>query len=110
MGVVDRLDHGSEEAIREDDLLEHAQGKQREAEEDLVGVRLARRFELRDELGRAHDRARDQVREEGHEQGVVEEASGRSGTAQVDVQRVGQGREGVEADADREHDVPARRV
>ncbi len=72
--------------------------------------RPARLGELRDELGRAHDRPRDQVREEGHEQRVVEEILRRLGPPQIDVERVGQGREGVEADPDRQDDVPLRRL
>ena len=74
------------------------------------GVGLARLLELRDELGRAHDRPRDQMREEGHEQRVVEEAARRLRAPQVDVERVGQGRERVEADADRQDDVPTGRM
>ena len=75
MRVVNRLDHRREEAVGEHHLLEQAEGQQREAEEDLVGVGSARLVELRDELGRAHDRPGDEVREEGHEQRVIEEAA-----------------------------------
>ena len=61
-------------------------------------------------LGRSHDRARDQVGEERDEQCVVEEVGGGLRATQIDVERVGQSREGIEADADREDDVPAGRV
>ena len=110
MRVVDRLDHRREETVGEHHLLEQPERQQREAEEDLVGVRPARLLELRDELGRAHDRPRHEVREEGHEQGVIEEAARRRRPPQIDVERVGQGREGVEADPDRKDDVPAGRM
>ena len=49
----------------------------------------------------------DQVREERHEQRVVEEVARRRGAAQVHVERVGHRREGIERDADRQHDVRA---
>ena len=82
----------------------------REAEVELVRGGAARLGELGDELGRAHDRTRDEVREEGHEQSVVEKVLGRLGAAQIDVERVGEGREGVEADSDGKDDVPLGRA
>ena len=109
-GVVHALGGAGQEAVGEHDLVEQAHRHERQPEAQLLRAGAPRRGELRHEFGRAHDRAGDQVREEGHEQRVVEEARGRGGAAQVHVQRVGHGGEGVERDADRQHDVVVRRV
>ena len=56
------------------------------------------------------NRPGNQLREEGHEQRVVEEISRGRGPAQVDVQRVGHGLKGVEADACGQDDVERGQV
>ncbi|WP_223276178.1 hypothetical protein [Sphingomonas daechungensis] len=110
MRVVNLLHDGREEAVRKHHLLEQAEGDQRQAEVQLMRSRSARVRELGHQLGRPHDRTRDQVREEGHEQRIIQEVLRRLRPPEVDVQRVGQGREGVEADPDRQDDVPLRRL
>ena len=110
MSIVNGLDDRREEPIGEHHLLEQAEGEEREPEPDLIRLGLPRLIELGNELGGTHNRSRNQVREEGHEESVIEEATRRLRAPQVHVERVGQRRERVEADADRKDDVPPRRV
>lgn len=95
--------------VGDQQLLGEAEGEDRNAERHLVGVEPVggRIGELRHHLRVVQHRARDQVRKVGDEQHVVDEAA-LMHLALPAVDQEGDLREGVERDADRQHDVQQR--
>ena len=90
--------------IRQNDLLEQPQRQQDEAPAQLTTVRTFRLETLRQELGSTNNRTGDQLRKERHEERVVEERRRGAHPPPVDVDRIRQRLERVEADPDRQHD------
>ena len=110
VAVVDTLRGAREETVGEHDLVEEAEGHERQPEAQLLPGGAARLRELRHQLRRAHDRTGHQVRKEGHEQRVIEQVLCRRRAPQVHVQGVRHGRERIEGDAHRQDDVVVGRV
>ena len=80
------------------------------AEPDERPVGVGRPLQLRQEARRAHDRAGHQVRKERDEEHDVDQRPRTVEIAAVDVDDVGDGLEGVERDADRQHDLEQRQL
>ena len=110
-GVVEHaVDQVHAHEVREDDLLRHAHRDQEERVPDPLAGQPRRPVDLRQELGRAHDRAGDELREEGDVEAEADEAAARLEPPAVDVDRVAERLERVEADADGQQDVEDGRI
>ncbi len=97
--------------VGEQQLLREAAGEEEDARRGEPRRQPRRQpGELRLDVGVAHDRAGDEVREHRHERRVVHDVLRRPAHAAVHVDRVRHRVEGVERDADREHDVDDRDV
>jgi hypothetical protein len=89
--------------IREQDFFRQAEHEEGDASREFVRGQDAI-FELVGQERELEDRSRDQVREHGDEAGEIDEVRHRFGFAAVNVDRVAQRLEGVEADPEREDD------
>ena len=98
-----------QECVGDHHLVEQTERHQPEAKAQLLPRSASRILELRHQLGRTHDRSGDQVREKRHEQGIIEEVARRQCATQIHIKRVRHCCEGVERNADWQHDVELRR-
>jgi hypothetical protein len=105
LAVIDLLHDRGKEAVGEHRFLKQTQGHQGQAEAQLIGCGLAGQLKLRNQFGGPHDGSGYQVRKERNKEGVIEEAARRRCTAEVDVQGVRHGGEGIERDADGQHNT-----
>jgi len=110
-GLDDRPQHADEsgdrrrEEARDHHLLEQAAEDKPCGASDVDVPWVAPDVELRDQLVRSHDGPGDEVREERQEEAVVEERAERFAAAEVDVDRVAERLERVEADPERQDDA-----
>ena len=101
---VDHVGDRREQLIRQNRLLEQSHRQQDEAPAHLTGVGAFRLETLRQELGSADDRTGNQLWKEGHEECVVEKRRRGAQSPPVNVDRVRQRLEGVEANPYWQHD------
>ena len=90
--------------IREQDFFREAEHEEGDAAREFVRGEDAM-FELIGEKGEFQDRPRDEMREHGNEAGEIDEVRHRLGLAAINVDRVAERLEGVEADAERQDDA-----
>ena len=102
-GGEDLVDDRRGQVVRDHHLLEEPGRDEVEGPARVDAARVAGRVELGDQLGRPHDRAGDEVGEEREVDGELLERR-RLEVAAVGVDDVADRHEGVEGDADREHD------
>ena len=93
--------------VGEQNLFGEPQHEESDATRELVG-RQPPIFQLFGEKGEFQDRPGDEVGEHRHEAGEIDEIRHRFGFAAVDVDRVAQRLEGIEADAERQDDAKER--
>ncbi len=118
-GVGDRPEPGVERAdragieggvgnfsagIREQDFLRQAEHEKRDAARKFLRGEGAM-LQLLGEEGELQDRSRDQMREHGNEAGEIDEIGHRFRFPAIDIDRVTERLEGVEADPEREDDA-----
>ncbi len=97
--------HNGRHVIGDDDFQEQSVGHVVEAVPEGVRDRRAGIENLRHQGERPLDRPGHQLREERDVEGKIEKPPGRRGLSAIHVDRVAQGLEGVERDADRQDDV-----
>ncbi len=109
--IIGRMaEHGIDigrQIVRDAGLLDEAEEELDQRGADRDGIEPPQAVELRQEIISAHDRPGDQLREEAHEGRIVEQVAPRMHMPAIDVQRVAQALEGIEADTDRQ-DQPQR--
>jgi hypothetical protein len=97
-------------AVRDDDFLEEPEHHQCEPPRDCARTPDGFGSELRNQVSRADDGTRHELREERHEETEVEQRRRGPRPPQIHIQRIRHRLEGVERDADRQDDVPTRRL
>jgi hypothetical protein len=96
--------------VGQDNFFEKTERHQKQAPKKTPGLRFGRLQQLRQKISRADDWSRDQLREKRDREHEIAQRFRGLHDATIDVERVGQGVEGVEGNSDRQEDVEMRRL